>query len=243
MPRKSEIPREYYEAAYKLGRAVYEDSKHMAEALTKLEALGLNRTSATFFISNLSHMLKGEVYKRAMSVDATDDFLQWINRDYKTEGLRRALSALRQHMPFFRQSSPSPMRGHEAVAAKYQALLEGPLGPSALSDLSDWPEGTVSPDRASRTSNYFPRDPEVRAFVIKRAKGRCEYCGRTGFELPDGRCYVEAHHVIGLAKNGPDTVTNVIALCPEHHREAHFGVNAEDLEAKFIVRLKLFNQH
>jgi 5-methylcytosine-specific restriction protein A len=56
--------------------------------------------------------------------------------------------------------------------------------------------------------------------------------------MNDGSLYVEAHHVIALSAAGPDTVENVIALCPSHHREAHYGKQADLLERKFILRLK-----
>lgn len=58
-----------------------------------------------------------------------------------------------------------------------------------------------------------------------------------GFLLPSGQRYVEAHHIIALAADGRDTLSNVIALCPGHHREAHYGVDAETLESDFVIRL------
>ena len=76
----------------------------------------------------------------------------------------------------------------------------------------------------------------------KRAKGKCEYCGCEGFILPNGQRYVEAHHIIALAKSGSDTIQNVIALCANHHREAHYGENAETLEEKLIQRLSELNK-
>lgn len=52
--------------------------------------------------------------------------------------------------------------------------------------------------------------------------------------MSNGKHYLEAHHVIALCDQGKDTEENVIALCPEHHRQAHYGTNAEALEKKFI---------
>jgi 5-methylcytosine-specific restriction protein A len=95
----------------------------------------------------------------------------------------------------------------------------------------------VRPTARSARCIVFQRDPAVRAHVVKRANGRCEYCGRRGFLLPNGNHYVEAHHIIALAKQGPDTLENVIALCPEHHREAHFGSGAESLEQECLQLL------
>lgn len=91
----------------------------------------------------------------------------------------------------------------------------------AVSDLAPYPEGRDSPDRASRVSSDFRRDRAVRDYVLRAANGACEYCGVAGFLMANGERYLEAHHIISLAHDGADTVDNVIALCPGHHREAH----------------------
>ena len=61
--------------------------------------------------------------------------------------------------------------------------------------------------------------------------------GALGFELPNGNRYLEAHH-INIAKQGPDKVGNVIALCAHYPREARYGRDAENLEAFFIEKLR-----
>lgn len=114
--------------------------------------------------------------------------------------------------------------------------------PSALDDLGAPPPGAERPDRVTGSRNGYRRDDAVRQYVLKRAAGRCEYCGAQGFELPGGGFYVEAHHVISLADQGPDRVHNVIALCAHHHREAHYGRGAEELEAGLTEKLYLLNR-
>ena len=34
---------------------------------------------------------------------------------------------------------------------------------------------------------------------------------------PNGKPYLEVHHIIQLAKGGPDTIKNAVALCPNCH--------------------------
>lgn len=104
---------------------------------------------------------------------------------------------------------------------------------SAIDDLDDLPIGSTLPPRQSYQGSFIVRDERVRRAVIKRARGRCEYCGEFGFKKLNGDRYLEAHHIINLANQGPDTLENVIALCPSHHREAHFGVDSVYLEASF----------
>lgn len=110
---------------------------------------------------------------------------------------------------------------------------------SAIDDLaSSAPPGNQALDRALQTVYSYKRDPKVREAVLKRANGRCEYCNKEGFLKASGDRFVEAHHIISLAKQGPDSVKNVIALCPDHHREAHYGVDAGALESAFLGKLK-----
>jgi hypothetical protein len=108
--------------------------------------------------------------------------------------------------------------------------------PSAIDDL-----GTDSPDRAKAETWSYARDPKVRAAVLKRADGKCEFCDKLGFMKADGTRYLESHHVIALAADGADRLTNVIALCPDDHREAHFGARSEEIEREMIMRLRAVN--
>jgi 5-methylcytosine-specific restriction protein A len=113
---------------------------------------------------------------------------------------------------------------------------------NAIDDLSAPPEGNQFPDRASVVVQAIKRDNRVRAHAIKRARGKCEYCNVQGFATTNGRFYVEAHHIIALCDAGRDTVDNVIALCPQHHRQAHYGKDAESLESEFIKILEKLNK-
>ena len=108
---------------------------------------------------------------------------------------------------------------------------------NAIDDL-----GTDAPDRARSVVWAYLRDPRVRDSVLKRANGRCEFCNQLGFSKPDGSRYLESHHVIALANDGEDRLSNVIALCPNDHREAHFGEKGNELERKMILRLKEINR-
>lgn len=106
---------------------------------------------------------------------------------------------------------------------------------SAIDDLDDVPEGALVPERLRMDGFAYYRNHMVRDYVVRRSKGCCEYCGEIGFLMANGNRYIEAHHIIGLGDNGPDTVANVIGLCPKHHREAHFGEKAINLNNAFKI--------
>lgn len=88
------------------------------------------------------------------------------------------------------------------------------------------------------TTTVRDRDPEVRRFALRRARGKCQLCGSSGFQLPDGSTFLETHHVIPLSENGADSASNVVALCPNHHREAHHGRDAKNIRERLLNVLK-----
>lgn len=126
--------------------------------------------------------------------------------------------------------------GSRPLDLVHQSLAHG--APTSAQDAVN-DIGTDEPIGDLVTGIRYRRDPQVRSAVQLRAKGQCEYCNQLGFTRTDGSHYVETHHIIALASDGADRVSNVIALCPGHHREAHFGVNRTLLEQKFVEVLTL----
>ncbi|MBB4395065.1 HNH endonuclease signature motif containing protein [Bradyrhizobium sp. ERR14] len=110
------------------------------------------------------------------------------------------------------------------------------VGTFAYSDAVD-DLGTDSPGVTTYFGKRYARDPRVRAAVIERAGGKCEYCGKLGFKCANGSRYLECHHILALADDGADRMTNVIAICPGEHREVHFGERREKMEAEMIVKV------
>ncbi len=94
------------------------------------------------------------------------------------------------------------------------------------------------PERREVTAQIFDRSPIVRNNVLLRANGRCEWCGQSGFLMTDGGVYLETHHIIPLCEKGPDIETNVTALCPNHHREAHYGKTKEAMRKELTERVR-----
>ena len=81
-------------------------------------------------------------------------------------------------------------------------------------------------------TKIFKRNPDVVVEVLKRANGVCEHCDSISpfFRSKDNTPYLEVHHKVQLSNGGEDTVENAIALCPNCHREAHFGINASTIK-------------
>jgi len=81
----------------------------------------------------------------------------------------------------------------------------------------------------------FERDSEVVKAVKRRAtNGCCELCGKEGFQTASGGFYLEAHHVIPLNCRGADDIRNVVAICADDHRRAHFGADRHTFRDRLI---------
>ena len=74
--------------------------------------------------------------------------------------------------------------------------------------------------------NYERYTYQLLAEVLDRANGYCERCNKPSpfIRASNGTPYLEVHHIQPLSENGDDTIDNAIALCPNCHRQFHFGV-------------------
>ncbi|UCM99275.1 HNH endonuclease [Sulfurimonas sp. SWIR-19] len=81
------------------------------------------------------------------------------------------------------------------------------------------------PSSVEVKSIQYKRNPDVVVEVLNRANGICEKCKIKApfFRKKDNTPYLEVHHIVTLANAGDDTVENAIAVCPNCHRELHFG--------------------
>jgi len=80
---------------------------------------------------------------------------------------------------------------------------------------------------------YYERSVAVRSYVLARAEGVCEACGSPApFSKLDGTPYLEPHHTRRVSDGGPDHPRWVGAICPNCHREIHYGTDGEDKNSK-----------
>lgn len=111
---------------------------------------------------------------------------------------------------------------------------------SAIDDLDQGSIGNGDPEYRKRMAGSYIRDQKVRNLVLKRARGKCEDCGAKGFRKADGSTYLETHHVISLSEQGADQPHNVIVLCANDHRRAHFAEKWIELQEEYLEKLRKF---
>lgn len=77
--------------------------------------------------------------------------------------------------------------------------------------------------RMKRTTMQYVRDPKFREAVLYAYSGQCAVCG---YNIGTKRktVGVEAAHIKWVEHQGPDQISNGIALCANHHRLFDFGL-------------------
>lgn len=113
--------------------------------------------------------------------------------------------------------------------AEYKVTFENEVNES-LDDSSEnrqrrLASRSTKPKVVYRLVQDYRRDPDVVAEALYRAEGFCENCKEKApfIKRSNGEPYLEVHHIIPLSQGGLDSLENVISLCPNCHREIHFG--------------------
>ncbi|WP_242446606.1 HNH endonuclease signature motif containing protein [Vibrio sp. T9] len=113
--------------------------------------------------------------------------------------------------------------------AEYKVTFENEVNES-LDDSSEnrqrrLASRSTKPKVVYRLVQDYRRDPDVVAEALYRAEGFCEKCKEKApfIKRSNGEPYLEVLHIIPLSQGGLDSLENVISLCPNCHREIHFG--------------------
>lgn len=94
------------------------------------------------------------------------------------------------------------------------------------------PSGAAT-KKEKREFAYY-RSEALKLYVVGRSGGVCEGCRKTApFQTKSGP-YLECHHLHRLADGGPDHPRNVVAVCPNCHRRAHYAEDAKAFNEQLI---------
>ena len=236
------IGKKEIQAAYRLSKQVFEGQLAEGDAVQALiQQHGMNRSSAAGYVRKLAQLLGAETYTRTMNTSATEYYLQKILIDFGSDGLVNALTALGSHIEYYeslgrgnlnslrqvydRFSKRGFLQAHETFEANFQMSVSTASGLSKCERAKLLPEVGTKATKLTVKTKVFRRNPHVVVEVLLRADGKCERCRK---EAPfqrrkDDSPYLEVHHKKMLSNDGDDTVENATALCPNCHRELHYG--------------------
>src|SRR5574343_55310 len=238
------ITQEQVVAAYETAKRVFAGEIKRADGIRSLVSKhGLNQATAGDFIYDYRQLVEGKEFHRAMSSDAMRYFLSQIEADRGPLGLLNAITSLRAHIEYYEAISKSTMHSLRNVATDaekrvrasaerdsvnqlFELEVAKSLRDNRNSRLNRLSQAEKTPKTLTVQTTVFSRNPDVVAEVLIRARGHCEQCKNAApfLRAKDGTPYLEVHHIIQLSQGGEDSVSNAIALCPNCHSKAHFGV-------------------
>jgi hypothetical protein len=102
------------------------------------------------------------------------------------------------------------------------------------------PDSLPAPDRRTGKVVRVIRDTSQSRLVKQLYTYKCQVCGWTAYSPRlKNLYYCEAHHVQPLGKKyqGPDHISNILALCPTHHCMMDLGILAVDPQKLLIVSI------
>jgi 5-methylcytosine-specific restriction protein A len=90
------------------------------------------------------------------------------------------------------------------------------------------------------TTEYYRRSKFIVDYAKLRADGVCERCNKPGpFLDSNNRPFLEVHHILMLSDDGPDLPENVAAICPNCHKETHFGITKEEINTLLLKLIRI----
>ncbi len=216
------ITQQHYEKAYQLGRTFHQGAIELAEARNELARTGLNPSSGSNLLRNARHMLRGENYRRKMSIPATEYYLSAIRRDDGEKGLVMALDSLRQHIAYYTSLYGDPMQGHQAVLDSH-----GP--PASFDSPEEIPSSATHLEGSIRQVlvNAYERSSAARATCLAHYGHACSVCG---FDFGKafgaiGKDFIHVHHLKEIASIAEeyevDPIQDLRPVCPNCHAMLH----------------------
>jgi len=115
----------------------------------------------------------------------------------------------------------------EADAGRDSSLLESETDALTILKQLNTRYADTSPKERSRLAQKFLDRGSAVTNALKSLLGaKCQICGWSGFLKKNGKeCFIEAHHLVQVAEKeeGSLCTDNIILVCPNCHREIHYG--------------------
>jgi predicted restriction endonuclease len=80
----------------------------------------------------------------------------------------------------------------------------------------------TDPEQVEVHGKVYKRDNKTIAQLKIMRGHKCQICGQ-GIKKKDGSFYIEAAHITPKKQKGTELPSNIILLCPNHHKEFDLG--------------------
>ncbi|WP_139856749.1 HNH endonuclease [Aequorivita sinensis] len=221
------ITNEMVHTAYEVGKKINQNKISRMDGMKILTDLGMNNSSANYYIYNYIYFITGELFTGTINSYATDYYLQKILEEKGNEGLETALLSLSQHLDYYEVKSNASVKKRREIYDKYFELIENSIAEPIYADEVDSNE-TYSEGKTKQVLvNSYERNPIARKKCIEHFGLNCQVCDFSFEEKFGtlGKGFIHVHHKIDLATVGKEysvnPITDLIPVCPNCHSMLH----------------------
>lgn len=113
---------EMIKMCYSVGKKMLSGGNAQELADNLVEMTGMNRNSAIMYIYAVHGMLTGTTYKRAINAKAMKYYMKTIFDEYGSQGLKKAITASRNHIKYRREYG-QPVEYLDEICNQFEAML------------------------------------------------------------------------------------------------------------------------
>jgi len=225
--------RSHYNPLRECLNSIHYKSKYLERSLTEIDNEFINgaRVNIREFLARIKKApMSKETYRQLVysnNTTAEFDENKPNNKIDKYNEVRKVANVLHGQDKFISQESlESNIYSAKIIADDLEEAIKKSRYDSPGVRKERLKNSTKTPEKIYVTSVGYRRNADVIIEALDRAKGVCECChSKAPFvRKKDNSPYLEVHHKVMLSKGGEDTLENAIVLCPNCHREMHFGI-------------------
>jgi 5-methylcytosine-specific restriction enzyme A len=255
--RKS-IPNELVPLAYNLSKNVFFEEITTKQALENLCANDqMNENTAKNYFSKFKYLMNGEMFNMTMNAYSVEYFIENIFKDFGIEKLENALIALEKHIDYYEKKSSSNSKTNREIFEKYQKIMLDFEPNDNLKEqneilenlklnkktkeeiLKELLNGVEKKDELIELNfTSYKRDNVAIAKIKYVRDSKCQLCG-VSILKKNGDYYIEAAHIRPKKEKGKEMLSNILLLCPNHHKEFDLGNRVEILHTDSLYKFKI----
>ena len=155
---------------------------------------------------------------RGLSIRANGDTLGRAFQGHAA--VRKITDADDQTLRAYAVGMPKDPRARLIPDERLEAMLLTGDEESVAALIRDEPSGLAEERRAYLMTEAVTRNRQFAEALREAYKGSCQVC-RWAPRSIYGTDLCEAHHIRWLGRGGEDRLSNLVLLCPNHHRAVH----------------------
>jgi len=169
---------------------------------------------------------------RSLSVRAAGDVL---GRAFQgLAAVRRITMEDDETLRAYASRLPEEPRARLIPEERLEAMLFGGNEASVAALIRDEPSGLAEERRLYLMTEAVSRNRQFAEMLRETYKGSCQICEWAPRSIY-GTDLCEAHHIRWLGRGGEDQLSNLVLLCPNHHRAVHRTDAPFDWDARHFL--------